>query len=127
MTCVVFRCMPLITTRAVGKIASKRHLGERLVRNWDGEDVFVVIREIEGEWRDCRVFSSRHEAEEYYEDAAWVCWNEPDSTPGGDPSIVTNCWLREVEAYSGHIAELKAMRGDGVLLATCFTPTLSFA
>jgi hypothetical protein len=84
--------------------------------------LFVVVREIEQERQDFWVFTTETEAREYYKQAAYVCWDEPDHSPGGDPSIVTNCWLYEAATDNPETAKEAAAVGRAKLLAVCFAP-----
>lgn len=81
---------------------------------------FVVVREIEQERHDFRVFTNEDEARSYYDLAYWICWNEPDDGFYGDPSIVTNCWLYSVQAASLQEANRMAFSERPVCLAACF-------
>jgi len=48
---------------------------------------YVVVREIEGTHRDSLVFPALEDARDYDGQAAYVCMEQPDDTPGGDPSM----------------------------------------
>jgi hypothetical protein len=89
-------------------------LGRGWVDDLDGATFFVVIREIEAQRLDYRVFADEDSARGFYHLAVDVCWNEPDDAAYGDPSLVTNCWLYAVNRQDG------AVSAGGVLLATCF-------
>jgi hypothetical protein len=84
--------------------------------------LFVVVREIEGIGYDCRVFSRSEEARSYYNQAAHVCMEEPDTSLGGDPSIVTNCWLYSTDAQGCQAAREAALSERAMLIAVCFPP-----
>jgi hypothetical protein len=83
---------------------------------------FVVVREIEGIRRDCHVFDLIEDAQSYYDQAAYVCMEEPDTTPGGDPTIVTNCWLYSADVLEFNTARDAALSGRAKLIAVCFPP-----
>lgn len=88
--------------------------------------LFVVIRQIENleepSKLDHHIFILSDQARSYYRGAEYVCWNEPDDTPGGDPSIVTNCWLFAAETDDPIIAAQMAHSRRATLLAECFPP-----
>lgn len=84
--------------------------------------LFVVVREIEQDRQDSRTFTHKVAAREYYDQAAYVCREEPDDSPGGDLSIVTNCWLYEVATDDPAIAQELALSERAKLLAVCFSP-----
>jgi hypothetical protein len=85
--------------------------------------LFAVVREIEQQRRDCRVFPLRHDARVYFEAARYVCDNEPLEPPDGDGAIVTNCWLYLCETADPLTAERLAMSGAGHMLQTCYDPS----
>ncbi len=88
--------------------------------------LFVVIRQIEnlGESlrQDHHVFVHLDQAESYYRDAEYVCWNDPDDTPTGDHAVVTNCWLFAAETHDPVISTQMAYSRRATLLAECFPP-----
>lgn len=88
--------------------------------------LYVVIRQIENleeaSRREHRVFFHLDQAKSFYKNAEYACWNEPDDTPGGDSSIVTNCWLFAVEADDPVLAVQMTLSRSATLLAECFPP-----
>lgn len=82
--------------------------------------LFVVVREIEQHYRDCHTFTLEAEARRYFDQAHHVCWEEPDDTPGGDQSIVSNCWLYMVRTSDPARAEELALSERAELLEVCF-------
>jgi hypothetical protein len=84
--------------------------------------LFVVVREIEGVRYDCQVFCQSDEARSYYDQGVHVCMEEPDDTPGSDPSIVTNCWLYSTDAVGNEAAQEAALSERALLMAVCFPP-----
>jgi len=83
---------------------------------------YVVVREIEGTHRDSLVFPALEDARDYDGQVAYVCMEQPDDTPGGDPGIVTNCWLYEVDETDIERAREAALNEPATLFAVCFSP-----
>lgn len=83
---------------------------------------FVVVSEIEGDRRGDRVFDLLGDAQGCYNDLESICMDGPDDSLGGDPSIVTNCWLYSVDAADDESAKRVVIQGGGVLIAVCFPP-----
>jgi hypothetical protein len=88
--------------------------------------LFVVIRQIENlgepQKRDHRVFFRLNQAQAYYKEAEYACWNEPDDTSGNDPPVVTNCWLWTTETDDPVAAVEMAFSQRATLVAECFPP-----
>jgi hypothetical protein len=62
------------------------------------------------------------EARSYFDQGVYVCMEEPDDTPGSDPSIVTNCWLYSTDAVRNETAREAALSERALLMAVCFPP-----
>jgi len=85
--------------------------------------IFVLIREIEKDRRDCQTFDFEGAAWAAYRVAERVSMDGPDDGPGDDPTIVTNGSL--YVAYTSSVAEAVqlARYKQANLLAECFPAT----
>jgi hypothetical protein len=78
--------------------------------------LFTVVREIEGQHRDCWITRTENAARIYFETAKYVCNNEPLEPPKGDGAVVTNCWMYACETDDPAVAERLVLSGWAPML-----------